>query len=486
MGGSLASHGGQNPIEPIKLGAAILHGPHVWNFAEIYEALDAARGAELIGDVGRLTVRVGALLTDAKRAGARSPARRARPSSGSAARSTARWRRSIPISCRSGSSAEAACVNRRSGGGRTAPPLRCCHRWRRSTAPSPRAAWRERAGTPACRSSASAIRPSAAPARRRRRSRSRACSRPRAKRRSSSAAAMAGELAGPVRVDPARHRAADVGDEPLLLARPAPTIVARDRVERRASGGGGRRQRHRDGRRLSESVAGQGFFRPGRRCAARHRQRPGLPAGPLRAPLDAQLDRAQALIVVGEGDAAGVMDAARRRSLPVFKARLEPDATVIASLAGRRVLAFAGIGDPEKFFATLREAGVAVAATQALRRSPPLYAGRGAGAARRSRIARVSSWSRPRKTWRACRAIADAALARRAGACAAGDAGVRRHRRISKLAAGADRARPRGRLSRLLLSGWGNAAAARPRARHRLPAGRRSSISALRAGSACR
>jgi 3-deoxy-D-manno-octulosonic-acid transferase len=65
VGGSLASHGGQNPVEPIKLGAAVLHGPHVWNFAEIYDALDAARGAELIGDVGKLTVRVGALLTDA-------------------------------------------------------------------------------------------------------------------------------------------------------------------------------------------------------------------------------------------------------------------------------------------------------------------------------------------------------------------------------------------------------------------------------------
>src|SRR6185503_7758476 len=65
VGGSLASHGGQNPVEPIKLGAAVLHGPNVWNFAEIYEALDAARGAELIADVGKLTVRVGALLTDA-------------------------------------------------------------------------------------------------------------------------------------------------------------------------------------------------------------------------------------------------------------------------------------------------------------------------------------------------------------------------------------------------------------------------------------
>ena len=64
VGGSLASHGGQNPIEPIKLGAAILHGPHVWNFAEIYAALDQAHGAEQVNDVGRLAVRLGAWLRD--------------------------------------------------------------------------------------------------------------------------------------------------------------------------------------------------------------------------------------------------------------------------------------------------------------------------------------------------------------------------------------------------------------------------------------
>jgi 3-deoxy-D-manno-octulosonic-acid transferase len=65
VGGSLASHGGQNPIEPIKLGAAILHGPHVWNFSEIYDALDAAHGADAVADVGKLAVRLGALLKDA-------------------------------------------------------------------------------------------------------------------------------------------------------------------------------------------------------------------------------------------------------------------------------------------------------------------------------------------------------------------------------------------------------------------------------------
>jgi 3-deoxy-D-manno-octulosonic-acid transferase len=65
VGGSLASHGGQNPIEAVKLGAAILHGPHIWNFAEIYAALDQAHGAEQVADVGKLAVRVGAWLKDA-------------------------------------------------------------------------------------------------------------------------------------------------------------------------------------------------------------------------------------------------------------------------------------------------------------------------------------------------------------------------------------------------------------------------------------
>jgi 3-deoxy-D-manno-octulosonic-acid transferase len=62
VGGSLASHGGQNPIEPVKLGAAILHGPNVWNFAEIYAALDKSHGAEEVTDVDGLATRVAAWL----------------------------------------------------------------------------------------------------------------------------------------------------------------------------------------------------------------------------------------------------------------------------------------------------------------------------------------------------------------------------------------------------------------------------------------
>jgi 3-deoxy-D-manno-octulosonic-acid transferase len=78
IGGSLVRHGGQNPIEAAKLGTAILHGPHVWNFSEVYAALDDAHGAELVADAGRLTTALAAWLND--------PAARAR--SADAARST--------------------------------------------------------------------------------------------------------------------------------------------------------------------------------------------------------------------------------------------------------------------------------------------------------------------------------------------------------------------------------------------------------------
>jgi 3-deoxy-D-manno-octulosonic-acid transferase len=62
IGGSLVRHGGQNPIEAAKLGVAIVHGPHVWNFADIYAALDEARGAEQVTDADRLTAGLGVLL----------------------------------------------------------------------------------------------------------------------------------------------------------------------------------------------------------------------------------------------------------------------------------------------------------------------------------------------------------------------------------------------------------------------------------------
>jgi len=65
MGGSLASHGGQNPIEAVRLGAAVLHGPHVWNFGEIYSMLDQSHGAELVTDGDALASQLEAWLADA-------------------------------------------------------------------------------------------------------------------------------------------------------------------------------------------------------------------------------------------------------------------------------------------------------------------------------------------------------------------------------------------------------------------------------------
>ncbi|HQS07393.1 MAG: 3-deoxy-D-manno-octulosonic acid transferase [Rhizobiales bacterium 24-66-13] len=64
MGGSLVRHGGQNPIEPAKLGAVALHGPHVWNFGSIYARLDERHGAALVQNDGDIAQCVSALLFD--------------------------------------------------------------------------------------------------------------------------------------------------------------------------------------------------------------------------------------------------------------------------------------------------------------------------------------------------------------------------------------------------------------------------------------
>jgi 3-deoxy-D-manno-octulosonic-acid transferase len=64
MGGSLVPHGGQNPIEAVKLGASIVHGPHVFNFSDVYEALDNAGGARVAGDHEALVKQLGRLLAD--------------------------------------------------------------------------------------------------------------------------------------------------------------------------------------------------------------------------------------------------------------------------------------------------------------------------------------------------------------------------------------------------------------------------------------
>lgn len=91
MGGSLVRHGGQNPIEPAKLGAAILHGPHVWNFAEIYGALNRSHGAAPVADAARLAEKIAMLLTDAnaRRASAEAALRTVEGMAGARARTLA-------------------------------------------------------------------------------------------------------------------------------------------------------------------------------------------------------------------------------------------------------------------------------------------------------------------------------------------------------------------------------------------------------------
>lgn len=91
LGGSLVGRGGQNPIEPVRLDAAVLHGPHTQNFAEIYGALDAAGGALAVADADELAARVGALLAEpARRAAVAEAGQRAlRPFEGAVTRTLA-------------------------------------------------------------------------------------------------------------------------------------------------------------------------------------------------------------------------------------------------------------------------------------------------------------------------------------------------------------------------------------------------------------
>jgi tetraacyldisaccharide 4'-kinase len=170
-----------------------------------------------------------------------------------------------------------------------------------------------------------------------------------------------GRLRGPIKVDPERHVAEDVGDEPLMLARTVPVVVARERVDgvalARSQGAtvilmddGFQNPAIAKDASLIVIDAGRGL---GNACV--------FPAGPLRAPLSPQLDRTDALIVIGEGNAAAPVAAAiSAQGKPVLPAHIRPDDASLASLAGKRVLAFAGIGDPARFFRTLRSGGIEV------------------------------------------------------------------------------------------------------------------------------
>lgn len=170
-----------------------------------------------------------------------------------------------------------------------------------------------------------------------------------------------GREPGPVKVDPAKHSAVDVGDEPLLLARDAGCWIAADRAA-------GAKAAVADGARII--VMDDGLQNPALAQdlrlivvdgAAGFGNRRAIPAGPLRESVAGGIARAQALIIMGEDRHGLVREFSPQ--LPVLRARLELcDA---GQWAGARLVAFAGIGRPPKFRSTLAEAKADIASFHA-------------------------------------------------------------------------------------------------------------------------
>jgi tetraacyldisaccharide 4'-kinase len=152
-----------------------------------------------------------------------------------------------------------------------------------------------------------------------------------------------------------------VGDEALLLAAAAPTWIGADRAAsaRAAIEAGAQVLLMDDG--LQNPTLAKTFsilVIDGRTGFGNGRV---LPAGPLREPILAAAARCQAAVLIGP-DATGALACLPPR-LPVLCADLRQDAT-IEVLAGQRILAFAGIAIPDKFFVPLQQAGAVIAATR--------------------------------------------------------------------------------------------------------------------------
>ncbi len=179
-----------------------------------------------------------------------------------------------------------------------------------------------------------------------------------------------GCIAGPKLVDSEVDPARAVGDEALLLARVAPTVVARDRV----AGAQFAKEHGASVVVMDDGLQNASLAKDLTIAVIDGRRGIGnacvFPAGPLRASLAAQLKRCDALLVVGDDVAARAV-IAQAGQRPVFHGRLIPEPAVVTALHGRKVLAFAGIGDPGKFFVTVEQAGISIA----LRKSYPDHHG---------------------------------------------------------------------------------------------------------------
>jgi tetraacyldisaccharide 4'-kinase len=178
-----------------------------------------------------------------------------------------------------------------------------------------------------------------------------------------------GRLPGPYWVSAATDVARDVGDETLLLARAAPTLVCRDRQAGARAIESGRHP-------VTVIVMDDGLQNPGLAKDLTLAVVDGnrglgnglvMPAGPLRAPLGFQLELTDAIVVNGGGPDAAVAEWLRHRFAgPVLRSSVAP-AESADWLKGARVVAWAGIGAPERFFAMLRDLGADVAETHAFR-----------------------------------------------------------------------------------------------------------------------
>lgn len=167
-----------------------------------------------------------------------------------------------------------------------------------------------------------------------------------------------GTESGPYRVDPARDSSARVGDEPLMMSRSFPVIVSADRAR------GGKLAEAQGAsvillddalqnpdleKDFTLGVVDGGFGFGNGFC---------VPAGPLRAPIGPMLATVDATLILG-ADAAKSREVLLER--PCFSASMQVQSGLKAALRGQRLLAYCGIGRPEKFGETLRECGAEIA-----------------------------------------------------------------------------------------------------------------------------